>query len=133
MTGNHIKVGEIGEAAVLNHLKRNGFLHIESNFKVKAGEIDLIVEKEGKVHFVEVKSVSRGIYSDSGNETVPHGTYRPEENAHPEKLRKILRTVQVWLSMNKYEGDWQLDVAAVKLDKKNERGVVRMIENVIVE
>jgi len=133
MTRNHIKVGEIGEVAVLNHLKRKGFLHIESNFRAKTGEIDLIVEKSAIVHFIEVKSVSRGIYENSGRKAVPHGTYRPEENVHRKKIRNIQNTIQTWLSLNKYSGEWQFDIAAVKLDDKTKRGLVRMIENVVTE
>jgi putative endonuclease len=133
MASKHIKTGEIGEKTALNHLERQGFLHIESNFKARTGEIDLILEKDGTIHFVEVKTVSREIYGVSSRNSVSHGTYRHEENVHREKLRKILNTIQVWLSLNKYEGPWQLDIAAITIDSESRRGRICMIENVIVE
>ena len=54
----HLRIGRIGERAVANHLKRKGFTELESNFRTKTGEIDLIFRKEEKVYFVEVKTVS---------------------------------------------------------------------------
>jgi len=132
MVSQHIKVGAVGEKAVLNHLLRKGFYRLESNFKAKTGEIDLIVKKGLKVHFVEVKTVSReiGYWYDKD---VSHGTYRPEDNVHRSKLRKVLNTIQVWILKNKYEGEWQLDIAAVVLDVVHKRARVRYIENVILE
>jgi putative endonuclease len=137
----HLRIGRIGERAVANHLKRKGFTELESNFRTKTGEIDLIFRKEEKVYFVEVKTVSveSGRASVSyeteggGYRDVSRGIYRPEDNVHHDKLRKILNTIQVWISLNKYEGLWQLDIASVYLDLKDKRAQVRFIENIIVE
>ncbi len=128
----HIRVGKLGETAALNHLKRKGFAPIESNFSAKTGEIDLIVRRDGRIHFIEVKTVSHGTLSRSKND-VSYGTYRPEDNVHRDKLRKVFNTIQVWLSKNHYEGEWQLDVAAVRIDKGSGKGSIRIIENVILE
>lgn len=140
MEAKHIKTGAIGERAVLNHLKRKGYLHLESNFKVKTGEIDLIVELDSRVHFIEVKTVSHETWemvphgtSKSKNKYVTRGTHRAEDNVHRDKLRKLLNTIQVWLSMNKYTGEWQLDVAAVCLDREARKASVHFIDNIIVE
>jgi len=132
MVSKHIKVGVVGEKAVLNHLVRKGFHSIECNFSAKTGEIDLIVKKGFKVHFVEVKTVSREIGSQYRG-SVSHGTYRPEDNVHRDKLRKILNTIQVWISQKKYEGEWQLDVASVVLDVEHKKASIIYIENVILE
>lgn len=128
----HNEIGAIGERAVLNHLIRKGFRHIASNHKEKPGEIDLIMEKDKTVHFVEVKTVSRGNFSSySGG--VTHETYRPIENVHRKKLRNLLNTIQIWISRSKYEGEWQLDVASVWIDPEKREGKVHILENVIVE
>lgn len=132
MNPKHIQIGALGEGAVRNHLKRKGFVPIESNFRAKTGEIDLILKKNQKVHFIEVKTVSCETAS-LRTQPVSHGTYRPEDNVHRGKLRKLLNTIQVWLSVHKYEGDWQLDIAAVYLDIEAKKASVRMTENVIVE
>ena len=148
----HLKIGVVGELSVRNHLKRKGYIHLESNFRAKTGEIDIILEKDSKVHFIEVKTVScatynkivsretyqigkRGVSYETNSDTssISRGTFRPEDNIHRDKLRKILNTIQVWMSMNKYKGEWQLDIAAVYLDTKAKSGKVRLIENAIVE
>lgn len=153
MPAQHHKLGAVGEKAVLNHLKRKGYVHLESNFRAVTGEIDVVVEKDGVVHFVEVKTVargtddrrvSRGTYRawkpDVTRATrtgllgiFSRGTYRAEENVHKNKLRKLLNTIQIWLSVNKYEGKWQLDVAAVHLNPEAQTGTIKLIENVVVE
>ena len=151
MCAQHNKTGVLGESAVRNHLVRKGFLHIESNFRAKTGEIDIILEKDGVVHFIEVKTVSRATYNqrltytEKQSRKVPHGTsksrsryvsygtYRPEDNIHKDKLRKVLNTLQVWISLNRYEGEWQLDIAAVYLDRERKTGKIRLLENIIVE
>lgn len=132
MSSKHIKTGEIGERATLNHLIRKGFRHIESNFKAKTGEIDLILENEDRIHFVEVKTISREI-SNRSQESVSYGTYRPEDNVHRSKLRKIFNTIQVWLLLNKYKGEWQLDVAAVQIDQINKKASIHLVYNIISE
>lgn len=132
MLAKHLKVGIIGERSTCNHLMRKGFKHIESNFRAKTGEIDLIMKKATIIHFIEVKTVSRGIFNTESH-FVSHGTYRPEDNVHRDKLRKIFNTIQVWISKKHYMGEWQLDVASVALDTENKKATIYMINNVIME
>lgn len=133
-SGNKKKIGHIGEEAVANHLKRKGFKVLDRNYLKKWGEIDIVARESGLVRFIEVKTVSREI-SDTG---VARGTrageqYRPEENVHPQKLKRLHRAIFSWIEEYNYEGEWQIDVAAVSLDTQNRRATVRMIENVILD
>lgn len=132
MVSKHITTGAIGEKMVANHLKRKGFIHLESNFRAKTGEIDLILTKNSKIHFIEVKTVSREI-RDGVVEDVSRGTHRPEDNVHRDKLRKIFNTVQIWISKNRYVGEWQLDVASVIFDSARRKARVTMIDNIVLE
>lgn len=50
------KTGELGEKIATNFLIDKGFKILEKNFKTKFGEIDIIAEKNLKIHFVEVKT-----------------------------------------------------------------------------
>jgi len=51
--------GNIGEILAVRYLKKNGFSILERNFSPKTnfqgGEIDIIAEKGGMTHFIEVK------------------------------------------------------------------------------
>lgn len=126
MTAPHITTGQLGEKVAANHLIRHGYVLRETNYRKKWGEIDLIMERRGVVHFVEVKTVSRGT---SGG--IPRETWMPEENVHPAKLKKLFRTIETWLIERSYDGVWQLDVAAVCLDPVGRRGSIKVIDNVI--
>ncbi|MDZ7726579.1 MAG: YraN family protein [Candidatus Campbellbacteria bacterium] len=51
----HLDIGQIGENAALRHYEKRGFRSIQQNYQKPFGEIDLIVEKDKKLVFVEVK------------------------------------------------------------------------------
>lgn len=182
MTSSHIKVGVMGELATRKFLESKGLQFLEANYRAKTGEIDLILKSKDRIHFIEVKTVTRGTWKDrasdllssdatsvphetggwfstlfahlvpksahkdilSGWEIVPHETFytsqkrvshetwRPEENVHPEKLRKIGNTLEVWIHKHRYKGNWQIDVSAVELYPDAQKAVIKMIDNVIL-
>src|SRR3989338_5172661 len=115
------RLGDIGENIACDFLNRRGFAIIERNYLKKWGELDIIVKKLNIIHFVEVK-------------TVTHGTseYRPEDNMHPWKLKRLSRAMQTYLLDRKLNCDWQLDLVTVKIDKQNRTARVELIENVII-
>ena len=47
--------GQLGEDAALAHLQQHGLRLIERNFRCKGGEIDLIMEHQCTLVFVEVR------------------------------------------------------------------------------
>ena len=47
--------GEKGEILARQYLKKNNYKILQTNYKNKIGEIDIIAEKNGKICFVEVK------------------------------------------------------------------------------
>ena len=55
---NKRKIGDIGENIACMFLVKRGFKVIGRNYLKKWGEIDIIAEKQGILHFVEVKSVT---------------------------------------------------------------------------
>ena len=52
---NTRNTGNVGEALAIKYLKDQGFTIIETNFRIKLGEVDIIALKDDRVHFVEVK------------------------------------------------------------------------------
>lgn len=121
----HNEVGKIGEDLAAGFLERKGFKTIQRNFWKPYGEIDIVSrEKSGKYRFIEVKTVSG----------VPHGTrqYRPEENMHPQKIRRLMRVIQVYLVSHGTIEDWQFDVVCVYLDPITKQGQIEHLENIIL-
>ena len=124
-------LGDLGEDIACKFLAKKGFLVIERNYLRKWGEIDIIAKKDGKIHFIEVKSVSREILPAISHET-PSG-YRPEDNLHPWKLKRLARTIETYLLQNgSRETDWQFDVITVYINKKDRISRVFMLENIIL-
>lgn len=124
-------VGAIGEDAVCTYVERKGFKVIDRNYLKKWGELDVVALKDKKIHFIEVKSVSRKF------EDVPHetqGGYRPEDNMHPWKLQRLARTIQSYLLDKNVPDDieWQFDVATVYVDQEKRLCRVKILEDVIL-
>ena len=53
MTSTH--VGQRGEQAAVEYLRRQGYEVISRNWRLRECEIDIVARKDGTVHFVEVK------------------------------------------------------------------------------
>ncbi len=129
MTQTHKqKIGKIGEDIACKFLLKHKFTIVERNYWKKWGEIDVIVKKDRLVHFVEVKTVS---HLPSKNKI---DKYRPEENIHPRKLKRLSRTIQTYLLEKDISGndDWQFDAVIVFLDQKTKKARVRYLENIIL-
>lgn len=69
------RFGQEGEKTAASYLESLGFLILERNYRCRLGEIDLIVEKEGEIHFVEVKT-RRSIDAVSPRELISRGKQR---------------------------------------------------------
>lgn len=54
----HLRRGELGEAAARRHLRRAGLKFLTANFRGKRGEIDLVFRDGDCLVFVEVKTRS---------------------------------------------------------------------------
>jgi len=115
------KLGDIGENIACDFLKGKDFEIIERNYLRKWGEIDIIAKKSGMIHFIEVKSAR-----------LSASEYRPEDNMHPWKLKRLSRAMQTYLLDRKLDCDWQLDLVTVKIDQQNRKARVEIIENVII-
>jgi Holliday junction resolvase-like predicted endonuclease len=141
------KIGDIGENIAKRFLVKRGFEIVEQNYSKKWGEIDIICRKEEKLHFIEVKSVTRDSLKYVSPET---DSYRPEDNLHPWKLKRLSRVIQTYLLgyrgvsheivggacpaklQRSGEVDWQFDVICVYLDLQGLEAKVNYIEDIIL-
>ena len=129
------KIGDIGENIACKFLMKRGFEVIERNYSKKWGEIDIIASKGDKLHFIEVKAVTRNNLQNVSQST---DSYRPEDNLHPWKLERLSRVIQTYLLGFKgnrsvtHETDWQFDVITVYLDLKSMEAKVNYLEDIII-
>lgn len=77
--------GRHGEDLAATFLEARGFRILERNWTHRLGEIDLIVERDGEVRFIEVK------YRNSREFGYP------EEAITGKKLRHLARAIECWL------------------------------------
>ena len=129
------KTGEIGENIAVKFLVKHDFLIRDRNYTKKWGEIDIIAEKESKLHFIEVKSVSCETLPTASFRTLPNQKdYHPEENMHPWKIKRLSRTIQTYILSKKISEkiEWQVDLLVVYLDLKNKKAKIKVVENIIL-
>ena len=125
------QIGNFGEEIAAKYLQNQGFQILDRNYLKKWGEIDIVARRTGKIHFVEVKTVSYET-RDYLNLGVSRGTWKPEDNVHPYKLRKLYRAIETWLHEKHTDADWQIDVMAVKLVVKDKYATVKYLPNIIL-
>ena len=102
-----IKKGHLAEDLAKTYLLEHSFRIIERNFYSRFGEIDLIVVKNGVLHFVEVKS---GVGFD------------PIYNMTKSKLTKIIKTS--YMKKNKLDMAYSFDLLLVRDEQ------VEFLENI---
>lgn len=95
--------GLAAEKIAQSFLEQKGYKHLESNFRSRFGEIDLIMLDHRQIVFVEVKA-----RKDS-----THGT--PAEFITSHKLSRILKTTQFFLIQNPKWKDYRVDAVEVYL------------------
>lgn len=127
---NNKKIGNLGEDITCLFLEKQGFSILDRNYYVSYAEIDIIAKQKGVIHFIEVKTVSHETKNDLYG-AVQRATWRPEEQVHMHKQHKISLGVESWLQRNDYLGEWQIDVAAVRVVPRETYATVKMIENVV--
>ena len=127
-TSEKQKTGEIGENVAVKFLMKHSFSILDRNYTKKWGEIDIVAEKDTKVHFIEVKSISRETFSKEMLDQ-----YNPEDNMHPWKLKRLSRVIQTYiLQKNLDDREWQLDLLVVFLDTKNKKAKIKVVKDIIL-
>ena len=107
--------GNWAEDYVAQYLEGKDYEILDRNYRKPWGEIDIIAQKKGVLVFIEVKANKEEIFG-----------FEPEKRINPEKLRRLNRAVQTYLSSKKYSSDqaWQVDVVSLTLDQN--RGVAKI-------
>jgi len=126
------KIGDIGESVACDYLVNKGFKIIGRNYLRKYGEIDIIAEKSGKIYFIEVKTVTRDVsYVTSSGRA--NDQYKPEDNVHPWKIKRLSRVIQAYILDKKlFDQEWQLDIVTVALNMSTRLARVSVLEDIIL-
>lgn len=100
---NRQQRGKDAELAARKFLETNGLRLIHQNYRCYFGEIDLIMQHEEDIIFVEVRSRSRTDYGQA------------EESVNQKKKAKLIKTATHFLQMKKwlYKVNSRFDVIAI--------------------
>jgi len=128
----HITTGKLGEEIACKFLLSKGYSIIERNFLRKYGELDIIAQKRGILTFIEVKTVSCENLDNVNRET--SDKYRPEDNVHPNKIKRLKRVIQVYLSKPGFsrETEWEFGIISVVLSRNSPSAKVKYIKDIIL-
>lgn len=103
--------GQKAEETVVHRLRQAGYRILERNFTCKHGEIDIIAFHDGKVVFVEVRSVTDPALVD------------PIASINRAKQRRIIRTAERYAAINNLRNEnviLRFDVVGVHYDQSDE-------------
>ena len=118
MTGRGKRLGDEGERIAADVLRGQGYRVLETNFRCKAGEIDIIAEDGGTLVFVEVKARTGERF----------GT--PQDAVTAAKRGRIVRAAQWYLAEKKWQDrKCRFDVVSVKYGPAGSRPRVDIIRD----
>lgn len=118
---NYIDFGSFAEGLAEKFLENRGYKILCRNYRKPWGEVDVIVEKEGIIIFVEVKA------SDS---PAPKG-FEPEKRVNDKKILRIKRAAQTYIQQkNLDDRSWQIDIIAIELNKDRRTAKITHFKNI---
>ncbi|MDB4907252.1 MAG: hypothetical protein JWO05_2036 [Gemmatimonadetes bacterium] len=110
MSAARQRFGELGERIAERWLRRQGWRVVQRRFRSGHRDIDLVVEREGTVAFVEVKARKGLAFGD------------PVEAVTWRKQRELGRSARVWIDRHGRETDeYRFDVFGVLVEGERVR------------
>lgn len=99
------ELGQIGEELAATYLMNKGYRILHRNWNLHRGcELDIVAMKDGKLHFVEVKTRSRA-YDWKGG--------RPEEAVDMRKLRNMGRAIMYYRAYFHRTEEFCIDIIGI--------------------
>ncbi len=107
-----IKTGAKGENLAAEFLQAKGFKIVARNYRHKHVEIDLIVQRENWLIFVEVKTRTSTSYGE------------PEDFVDHHKGRNVFEAAEEYIFSNDWQGHIRFDIVSVKLGYNDQVEIV---------
>lgn len=104
MTKTRLDTGRKGEEIACRHLRDQGYVILERNYRCPSGEMDIIARQGGALVFVEVRSRRSDHFGE------------PLDSVGPLKQRKLSRIALSYIQKHRLEGrPARFDVLGVKM------------------
>lgn len=104
----HLETGKKGEDLAVNFLQNNGFEILETNWRFRKLEVDIIAKEKNILVFVEVKTRSTNFFG------------QPEEFVDPAKEKHLAKAAAEYMALINHDWAIRFDVVAVVLKNNND-------------
>jgi putative endonuclease len=101
-------MGGMGEFLAIQHLEKKGYRLITRNYTIPGGELDLIMEENGILVFVEVKTRWQNRFGGA------------LEALTRNKKQKMLRAIMVYIASLDKKVCWRADLIAIDFVSRNQ-------------
>jgi putative endonuclease len=115
----HNEVGKMGEDLARKFLEDKGYKIIEQNYKTKYSEIDLVVQKNKELVFVEVRT------------KIGENFGTPEDTLNYKKKNKIRFNALAYTAFKKWQGPIKIDAICIVLKPNYEVSRLNHYENIV--
>ena len=105
---NKLKTGQDGENLAAKFLEAKGFEIVARNYRYRKAEIDLIVQKDDWLLFVEVKTRSATNFGE------------PESFVSMKQVNRIIDAAEAYIYANDWNGHIRFDIVSVTLGWETE-------------
>ena len=117
---NRKALGEFGERWARTYLERNGYRILETNFRCREGEIDIVAQHADCLVFVEVRTKTSSRF----------GT--PEESVTVAKQEKLVSVAMSYLQAHEdMPKEWRIDVVAIEVSPNGRVARTELIRNAV--
>jgi putative endonuclease len=114
------ETGLLGEKLAQAFLKKKGYRILETNYRCRYGEIDIVARQGDRLVFAEVRTKNN----------LKFGT--PEESISYTKMQHMEQAAECYVQEHQAEGlNWRIDLIAVELDADRRVQRIEQIENVL--
>ena len=103
----NLEIGKQGEKIAKEYLEKNGYKIIESNYKTRYSEIDLVCQKDNEMVFVEVRTKTNERFGS------------PEETINRDKINKLIRAANAYAARKNWPGPYQIEAVCIVLGPDN--------------
>lgn len=104
----HNDIGKQGEQLAKEFLETNNYVILETNYRYKKAEIDIIATKENILAIVEVKTRTSTHFGE------------PESFVNNKKIKLILEATNAYIIEKDLDLEISLDIISVVISKENE-------------
>ena len=126
------KIGVIGEALAKKYIEGLGHKVLNTNYYYekgkRSGEIDIITQFKGVLHFIEVKTKH---VLEKPEKSATLYSYPIEAQVTPSKIRKCLKTVQHYLRVTKNQNtEYHFDILTVLYNSGEKKAHIQYLQDV---